>query len=40
MAKQYLEAGEIVNTHGIRGEVKSTPGPTARSFWWTLTRSI
>ena len=25
MAKQYLEAGEIVNTHGIRGEVKIVP---------------
>ncbi|NLT10250.1 MAG: 16S rRNA processing protein RimM [Ruminococcus sp.] len=25
MKKQYLEAGKIVTTHGIRGEVKITP---------------
>lgn len=25
MKKQYLEAGKIVNTHGIRGEVKIMP---------------
>ena len=23
--RQYLEAGEIVNTHGIRGEVQIVP---------------
>ena len=25
MKKEYLEAGKIVNTHGIRGEVKIMP---------------
>ncbi|MCC8120893.1 MAG: ribosome maturation factor RimM [Oscillospiraceae bacterium] len=25
MGKQFLEAGKIVNTHGIRGEIKITP---------------
>lgn len=25
MKKQFLEAGKVVNTHGIRGEVKITP---------------
>ena len=25
MKKKYLEAGKIVNTHGVRGEVKIQP---------------
>ena len=25
MQKKYLEAGEIVSTHGVQGEVKSLP---------------
>lgn len=32
MAKQYLEAGEIVNTHGIRGEVKINPWADGPEF--------
>ena len=25
MTKKFLEAGKIVNTHGVRGEVRITP---------------
>lgn len=32
MKKQFLEAGEIVNTHGIRGEVKITPWADSPQF--------
>mgnify|MGYP002864269542 CR=1 FL=1 len=32
MIKQYLEAGRIVNTHGIRGEVKIEPWADDASF--------
>ncbi len=30
--KQYLEAGEIVNTHGVRGEVKILPWTDSAEF--------
>ena len=30
--KQYLEAGEIVNTHGVRGEVKILPWTDSADF--------
>lgn len=32
MKKQFLEAGKIVNTHGIRGEVKIQPWSNAPDF--------
>lgn len=33
MAKEpYLEAGKIINTFGVRGEVKLDPCATAPSF--------
>ena len=32
MKKQYLEAGRIVNTHGVRGEVKIEPWADDASF--------
>lgn len=32
MKKQYLEAGQIVNTHGIRGEVKIKPWADSAEF--------
>ena len=32
MKKQYLEAGQIVNTHGIRGEVKIKPWADNAAF--------
>ena len=32
MKKQYLEAGKIVNTHGIRGEVKIIPWADSAAF--------
>ena len=32
MKQQYLDAGQIVSTHGIRGEVKVLPRPMGRSF--------
>ena len=32
MKKQFLEAGKIVNTHGIRGEVKITPWADSPAF--------
>lgn len=32
MKKQYLEAGQIVNTHGIRGEVKIKPWADSAAF--------
>lgn len=32
MIKQYLEAGRIVNTHGVRGEVKIEPWADDASF--------
>ena len=32
MKKQFLEAGEIVNTHGIRGEVKINPWADSPEF--------
>lgn len=30
--KQYLEAGQIVNTHGVRGEVKIKPWADSADF--------
>jgi len=30
--EKYLEAGKIVNTHGVRGEVKIMPGQILRSL--------
>jgi len=32
MKKEFLEAGKIVNTHGIRGEVKIQPWADSASF--------
>ena len=32
MKNRYLEAGEIVNTHGIRGEVKINPWADGPEF--------
>ncbi len=32
MKKQYLEAGRIVNTHGVRGEVRIEPWADDASF--------
>ena len=32
MKKQYLEAGKIVNTHGVRGEVKIQPWADSPAF--------
>jgi len=32
MEKEFLEAGKIVNTHGIRGEVKILPWADSASF--------
>ena len=32
MKKEYIEAGEIVNTHGIRGEVKILPWTDTPEF--------
>ncbi len=32
MKQQYLEAGEIVGTHGIRGEVKILPWADGPEF--------
>ena len=32
MAAEYLEAGEIVNTHGVRGEVKIVPWTDTPGF--------
>ena len=32
MIKQFLEAGKILNTHGIRGEVKIEPWADSPSF--------
>lgn len=32
MKKQFLEAGKIVNTHGIRGEVKIQPWSNSPDF--------
>ena len=32
MKKEYLEAGQIVNTHGIRGEVKIVPWADSAEF--------
>ena len=32
MKKQYLEAGKIVNTHGIRGEVRIQPWTSEPDF--------
>ena len=32
MKKQYLEAGRIINTHGIRGEVKVDPWTNSPEF--------
>lgn len=32
MKKQYLEAGRIVNTHGVRGEVKIEPWADDAAF--------
>lgn len=32
MKKQYLEAGQIVNTHGVRGEVKIKPWADSADF--------
>lgn len=32
MTKQFLEAGKIVNTHGIRGEVKIQPWADSPEF--------
>lgn len=32
MIKQYLEAGRIVNTHGVRGEVRIEPWADNASF--------
>ena len=32
MKKQFLEAGKIVNTHGVRGEVRITPWADSAEF--------
>lgn len=32
MKNKFLEAGQIVNTHGVQGELKIVPWPTRRSF--------
>ena len=32
MKNQFLEAGQIVNTHGIRGEVKIMPWADSPEF--------
>ncbi len=32
MKKQYLEAGKIVNTHGVRGEVRIQPWANSPDF--------
>ena len=32
MKKQYLEIGKIVNTHGIRGDIKVQPWCDAPEF--------
>ena len=32
MKQQYLEAGQIVNTHGIRGEVRVIPWADSAEF--------
>ena len=30
--QQYLEAGKVVTTHGVRGEMKLSFGATASTF--------
>ena len=32
MKQQYLEAGKITNTHGVRGEVRITPWADSAAF--------
>ena len=32
MNKEFLEAGKIVNTHGVRGEVRITPWADSAAF--------
>lgn len=32
MTKEFLEAGKIVNTHGVRGEVRITPWADSAEF--------
>ena len=32
MKKKFLEAGKIVNTHGVRGEVKILPWADSADF--------
>ncbi|MDR2606155.1 MAG: ribosome maturation factor RimM [Oscillospiraceae bacterium] len=36
--KQFLECGRIVNTHGLRGEVKAEPWSDSPEFFRSLTR--
>ena len=38
MKKQYLEAGRIVNTHGVRGEVKIEPWADDAAFLTRFSR--
>jgi 16S rRNA processing protein RimM len=38
MSEQYLEAGMIVNTHGIRGEVKINPWADSPGFLLSFDR--
>ena len=38
MKKQYLEAGRIINTHGIRGELKVEPWTDGPAFLTGLKR--
>ena len=38
MGKRYLEAGRIINTHGVRGEVKIEPWTDSPEFFIRLKR--
>ena len=40
MKLQFIEAGEIATTHGIKGEVKVLPGWTARKTCAILTAAV
>ena len=40
MRKEYIEAGKIVTTHGIKGKLSSIHGAMIRICFTTLKRSI
>mgnify|MGYP000225936911 CR=1 FL=1 len=40
MRRQYLELGQIVGTHGVRGEMRVQPGVTVPVFFSNFTPYI